>query len=237
MIIVKIIRGPASGRSIVAPSRRPDEMFRSFLESDSEWEIDYGDATLGEKSAWLSSDLMSRCFRALSIRKLPVTFVGKTYYDFDEFRDSTRRWFTDVSKETSGDFKKSQNSLYVLASLLSLERDDETGVQIELSGRDSYEAVLARQYSIFLECVKKHVDFREKGLDVGFFGKFFREELSKSISDERDAEVEILMNYADQFNWRINLLSLEEFLSLAIRQGKDRKLVWRLRELIRTAKS
>ncbi len=237
MIVVRITKVLEFGKSFVVYTQIPKQTFETFLSNDAEWEIDYGEATLGEKSAWLSADLISRCFRALNLRKLPVMFVGKTYYDFDEFKENTRCWFAGMSAEiSSGDVSESQHPLYVLASLLSLEKDDETGVQIQLSGIDSYETVLARQYTAFLECVKEKADFREKGLEAEDFRKFFHEGLSKNISDERNADVEILLDYADQFNWKINLLNLEEFLSLVIRQGTDRKLVSRLRDLIRNAR-
>lgn len=232
MIVVRITKGPECGTSIDGPSEPPDDLFESLLARDSEWEIDYGEATLQERNDWLSKDLFNRCSRALRVRKLPVFLKGEQFDDFEEFRDRYGSWFTNTLK-----FEVENAVGYTIhtfhgsyASALSLVKDDETGVQIERNG-------YTEQYSIYKESIQARTEFRRRGLSEEHFLEFFQDELQEKMSLGSNAEVDELLDYAKQYGCKMSRAFLTELLSSVIKQGTDRKLVWRLRELIRTATS
>lgn len=232
MIVLRIIKGPQSGTSIVGPSESPDEMFASLLSTDSEWEIDYNDATRQEECDWLSKDIFNRCLRALRFRKLPVLIEGERFDDFEEFEEKKGHWFTnELRLEIENIGRGTAHTFHgYRASALSLVKDDETGVQIERQGYDE-------QYSIYNESIRERIEFRKKGLSEDRFLHFFLVDLLEKVSQGLNAEVDELLDYAEQFSCKMTRSFLTGILSVIIKQGTDRKLVWRIRELIRTAKS
>lgn len=231
MIVLRITKGPQSGTSIVGPSESPDDLFALLLSTDSEWEIDYSDATLQEEYDWLSKDLFNRCLRALRFRELPVIIKGERFDDFEEFEVKKGYWFTNVLELEIENIGRGTTHTFhgYRASTLSLVKDDETGVQIERQG-------YKEQCSIYSESIRERIEFRKKGLSEDHFLEFFQEDLLDKMSKDMNAEVDELLEYADQFRCEMSRSFLTGLLSLVIQQGTDRKLVWKLRELIRTAK-
>jgi len=88
---------------------------------------------------------------------------------------------------------------------------------------------------MYEECAGKKTDFRDKDLSGQNVINFLQNDLLNEISRNANEKVNELLDYAAQFNLKFSRAFLSEFLSLVIKQGTDRKLVFRLRELIKSS--
>jgi hypothetical protein len=115
MISVTVLSGPYTGQSrIVSAEIKPEELFRSLLDHDWEWEVDYSQATETEKFLWFRQDLVCRCIRALK-RGLPVRFMDRQFQGL----------------ERAGDL---EDAIVGSGRNITLGRDDETGVEVVTAG-------------------------------------------------------------------------------------------------------
>lgn len=89
--------------------------------------------------------------------------------------------------------------------------------------------------AIYKECVIEKTDFREKGLSGQNVIGFLQSDLFDQISQAGNEKVNELLDYAAEFNLKFSHVFLSDFLSRVIRQGTDRNLVFRLRELIKSS--
>ena len=83
------------------------------------------------------------------------------------------------------------------------------------------------------DCIKINSDFRTEGLTAIQVAESLQTTLLDQMKVEKNESVGKLIDYGDHFGIRFNRDFLSAFLSLVIRQGTDRQLVARLRELIR----
>jgi hypothetical protein len=79
------------------------------------------------------------------------------------------------------------------------------------------------------------VDFRAKDLSGQNIIGFLQFDLLGELSRNSNEKVNELLDYATHFNLKFSRAFLSEILGLVIKQGTDRKLVFRLRELIRVS--
>ena len=229
MIIIKIINSLKEDLIDVS-DKNPSEVLKPLLHTNSEWEIDYSAATSNEKSKWHSADLYNRCVRALSCRNLPVKFSGQTYNNLEEFKEKLH-WF--LTGELSPIKKPHKVTIVSLADRLTLLRDDESGVEIERNDLEEQREKHERRFKIYKESLQSKTDFRKNGLQEEYFYKFFQNDLLKIAEQNANQEVNGLLDYIVQHNLKLKRSFYAEILSLVLKQGTDRQLVFRLRELIR----
>lgn len=91
--------------------------------------------------------------------------------------------------------------------------------------------------AIYEECVKEKIDFRNKALGGQNTIEFLQSDLLEEISNDANEKANELLDYATEFNLKFSRAFLSKFLSLVIKQGTDRQLVARLRDLIRNTTS
>jgi serine/threonine protein phosphatase PrpC len=91
--------------------------------------------------------------------------------------------------------------------------------------------------AIYEECVSVKADFREKNLSGQNVIEFLQDDLLGKLSRNSNEKVNDLFDYAAQFNLKFSRAFLSDFLSLVIKQGTDRRLVFRIRELIKSSAS
>lgn len=91
--------------------------------------------------------------------------------------------------------------------------------------------------AVYEECVREKIDFRDKELSGQNVIEFLQDDLFDKLSQNLNEKADELLNYAAQFNLKFSRAFLSDFLSLAIKQGTDRHLVFRLRELIKSSAS
>ena len=230
MIIIKIINNLDEETLIDVSSKEPVEVLEPLLSTSSEWEIDYRAATANEKFKWHNADLYNRCIRALNHRNLPVRFLGKTYNNFEEFKEKLH-WF--LTMKISPINKPHRVSIGGGADLLTLLKDDETGVEIERNDLEKQREIKERRLQIYKESLKAKTDFRKNGLQEEYFYSFFQNDLLEKTEREANHEVNELLDYVDQYHLKLKRGFYAKVLSLVLNQGTDRQLVFRLRELIR----
>lgn len=214
MIFIKILTGLDAGKSIDVSDQNQKEFLNSFLANNIDWAIDYSAATPEEEVDWLAKDLSYRLIRAFN-RKLPVTFFGEIYHDFKELKVPMQLQFA-VMKHF-GDRREP-----------SIIRDDDTGLEIDARMKESE----AKTYE---ECIIKRENFRQKKLTERYFIRFVQNEIKEKFSQNSNLEVLELLDYATQSGVKFSRAFLSGFLSAVIKQGTDRKLAFRLREMIRTS--
>ena len=90
---------------------------------------------------------------------------------------------------------------------------------------------------IYQECVREKTDFRDKNLSGQNVIEFLQSDLLDEMLLNSNQKVGELLDYAAQFNLKFSRAFLSDFLSLVIKQGIDRHLIARLRDLIRSAVS
>ena len=124
MIKVTILTGPFTGKTrVVQPGIKPENLLGEFVQMGYAWEVDYSQATQAETIEWFKHDFTCRVARALHAGR-PVKFLDKTYTmknpeDMQEFKDLMGK--IDDAVGDSG-------------RIISIERDDETGVIISTHG-------------------------------------------------------------------------------------------------------
>jgi len=91
--------------------------------------------------------------------------------------------------------------------------------------------------TIYEECISAKADFREKNLSGQNVIEFLQDDMLDKLSRNLNEKVNDLLDYADQFNLKFSRAFLSDFLSLVIKQGTERNLVFRLRELIKSTAS
>lgn len=91
--------------------------------------------------------------------------------------------------------------------------------------------------AIYEECISAKADFREKNLSGQNVIEFLQGDLLDKLSQNLNDKVNDLLDYAAQFNLKFSRGFLSDFLSLVFKQGTDRHLITRLRDLIRNAVS
>lgn len=89
----------------------------------------------------------------------------------------------------------------------------------------------------YQECVNEKIDFRKKKLSGQNIIEFLQSDLLDEISRDSNERVNVLLDYAAEFNLKFSRAFLSDFLSLVIKQGTDRHLVFRLRQLIGSSAS
>ncbi len=87
----------------------------------------------------------------------------------------------------------------------------------------------------FADCFKERTDFREKELSAQTVLKFLQSGLRERLSRGANDQVNELLDYALQYGLKFSRMFLSEFLSSVIKQGTDRNLVAKVRNLIRVA--
>lgn len=110
-------------------------------------------------------------------------------------------------------------------------KDDATLVVLWRTGKDENLRV------IYDECFREKTDFREKDLSGQNVIELLQSDLFEELSRNSNEKVNELLDYAAQFNLKFSRQFLSDFLSLVIKQGTDRNLVFRLRELIKASPS
>lgn len=213
MIFIKILTGSDASKSFDASDQNPKEFLNSFLKKNIDWEIDYSRATQTEEENWFSADLAYRILRAFNYRKLPVTFFGEVYHDFEKFKVPMQLHLA-VMKQFAPSRK------------ISVIKDDETGLEID-------ERLTESEIEAYEECIRKRENFRQKRFTERYFMRFVQNDIKKKFSQNYNLEVLELLDYATQIGVRFSREFLSGLLSAVIKQGTDRQLVFRLRELIR----
>lgn len=108
-------------------------------------------------------------------------------------------------------------------------KDDATLVVLWRSGNDE------KQRTSYEECIREKTDFRCKELGGQSVIEFLQTDLLDALSKNSNGKVYELLDYASEFNLKLSCEFLSGFLSLVIKQGTDRNLVFRLRELIKSS--
>lgn len=106
-------------------------------------------------------------------------------------------------------------------------RDDATMVAVWRT--DTSEAISGK----IERCIQEGVDFRTSMIGVNQVLEFIKIELSTKMAAGLNSEVYTILDYAKEFGVKLDRDFLSGFLSIAIKQGTDRLLVTRLRDLIR----
>lgn len=107
--------------------------------------------------------------------------------------------------------------------------DDATLVLLWRSEKDE------RARTILEACVENKTDFRQKGVGGQAAIGLLQNRLVHELNGDRNDRVKELLDYAARFGLKFERTFLSDFLSLVIKQGIDRDLVFRLRELIKSA--
>lgn len=110
----------------------------------------------------------------------------------------------------------------------SRNKDDATLIAV---WRCEADAAMAENYE---RCLSDWVDFRSLGIGRSQLIETLKADLPVRITRDENADVHRKLDYARAFKVNFDRDFLSAFLSLAIKQGTDRKLVTRLRDLIRT---
>lgn len=110
-------------------------------------------------------------------------------------------------------------------------KDDATLVVLWRTAKDE------NSRGIYQECISEKIDFREKDLSGQNVIEFLQSDLFDEISRGSNEKVNELLDYAADFNLKFSRAFLSDFLSLVIKQGTDRHLVFRLRQLIGSSAS
>ena len=87
----------------------------------------------------------------------------------------------------------------------------------------------------FEACLIEKLDFREKNLSAQMVLEFLQSELLEKLSLNNNEKVDEILDYAAQFGLKFSKTFLSGFLSSIIKQGTDRNLVARARDLIRVS--
>ncbi len=110
-------------------------------------------------------------------------------------------------------------------------KDDATLIVLWRTGKDE------KQRATYEECVREKTDFRNQKLGGQNVIEFLHNDLLDALSQNSNGKVNELLDYASEFNLKFSRTFLSDFLSLVIKQGTDRNLVFRLRELIKSSLS
>lgn len=126
------------------------------------------------------------------------------------------------------------NSTNVEERLLNLVRENSSrnkddATMIAVWRHDKEEAIVDK----FNECLSNWGDYRALGIGRQQIVETIKAELTARITAEANSDIHQILNYAEQFRINFDREFLSSFLSAAIRQGTDRPLVTRLRDLIR----
>jgi hypothetical protein len=232
MVIIKIITNQDECNSIDVSSKEPSEVLKPLLSTNSEWEIDYSAATSNEKSKWHHADLYNRCIRALSYRNLPLSFLGKTFNNFEEFKEELD-WFLTI--EISPIDKPHKITFRSGTDRLTLLGDDESGVKIERNDLEQQREIHEHRLKVYKESLKAKTDFRKNGLGEEYFRSFFQRDLLERIDQKANHEINELLDYVDQYRLKLKPSFYAEALSLVLKQGTDRQLIFHIRELVRVS--
>jgi serine/threonine protein phosphatase PrpC len=108
-------------------------------------------------------------------------------------------------------------------------KDDATLIVLWRTEKDE------KQLAIYEECVKEKSDFRNKELSGQNVIEFLQNDLLNALAQNSNEKVIQLLDYAFGFNLKFSRAFLSDFISLVIKQGTDRNLVFRLRELIKSS--
>jgi PPM family protein phosphatase len=125
----------------------------------------------------------------------------------------------------AGDF--SEKLKYFVRSHSEKNKDDATLVVLWRIDPDE------NSRAIYDECIKKGLDFREKDLSGQIVLEYLQSDLRENLSQNLNETVNKLLDYAAQFRLKFSRVFLEYFLKAVFKQGTDRNLVNRLRDLIR----
>ncbi len=123
----------------------------------------------------------------------------------------------------------SENLAELVAANSSRNEDDATLIAVWHSVVDQ------SKRSVYEDCVDAGTDFRSAGLSPIEMVEFIKADLIATITENENDTVNALLNYVDKFGLRFDRDVLSSFLSLVIKQGTDRLLVARIRDLIRKA--
>lgn len=230
MISVKIVTDQNSSKNVEVYIEKIEEFFEELLLKKYLWEIDYVNISSDEKYKCFGADLYYRCYRTICHRNLQVSFFGYTFNTIDEL-NKRKYWFFDTFDCTISPINQPHRETHIkinFSSRLSLIRDDETGVQIE--SKDFTE-----QRKIYEECIKEKKDYKITKLKDDKFLRFIQSDLLNKILQNENSEIKSLLDYSAKYRVRFNRNFLSKLLSLVIKQGTDRELVFRLREMIRSA--
>lgn len=217
MIFIKILTGSDAGKSIDVSDQDPKKFLNSFLAKNIDWKVDYDKASPTEEDDWFSTDLTCRILRAFNYRKLPVTFFGSIYRDFQEFKIPMQ-------------LELAMMKQFAPKRKLSVIKDDDTGLEIDAR-------ITEGEAKTYEECIQKRENFRQKKLTEHYFIRFLQNEIQEKFSQNSNFEVFELLDYASQKGVKFTCTFLIGLLNAVINQGTDRKLAFRLRELIRTSKT
>lgn len=110
----------------------------------------------------------------------------------------------------------------------SRNKDDATMIAVWRCEED--EAIVEK----YNKCLANWIDFRSHGISRSPFVETMKAELPARISSDANSEVHRTLDYAKEFGINFDRDFLSSFLSLAIKQGTDRILVARLRDMIRS---
>lgn len=110
-------------------------------------------------------------------------------------------------------------------------KDDATLIVLWRTEKDE------KQLAIYKECVKEKSDFRDKELSGQNVIEFLQNNLLDALAQNSNDKVNELLDYAIGFNLKFSRAFLSDFISSVIKQGTDRNLVFRLRELIKSSQS
>lgn len=117
----------------------------------------------------------------------------------------------------------------LVAANSSRNKDDATLIAVWHSVADQ------SKRSVYEACVDAGTDFRPASLSAIEIVEFTKPDLIAKITENENDAVNALLDYADKFGLRFERDFLSSFLSLVIKQGTDRQLVARIRDLIRKA--
>lgn len=117
----------------------------------------------------------------------------------------------------------------LVAANSSRNKDDATLIAVWHSVVDQ------SKRSVYEDCVDAGTDFRSADLSPIEMVEFIKADLIAKITENENDAVNALLDYSDKFGLRFDRDFLSSFLSLVIKQGTDRLLVARIRDLIRKA--
>ncbi|QYO65298.1 DUF1810 family protein [Leptolyngbya sp. 7M] len=89
--------------------------------------------------------------------------------------------------------------------------------------------------SIYEDCLVSNSDFRSAGVSATHIVEIIKSDLLNKIGKNKNDEVNVALDYASNFGIRFDRDFLSDLLRKVIRQGTDRPLIARLRDLIRRA--